>query len=378
MHIYLIGYARSEQAMTNEKRKRDRKYENFLLNDYPACRGNPAPAKLFGTRKVVQLTGDTDRATGQKTINETGKRFGIYGTDLGVSFLHDGKLYFLFGDTNRREGYPGLPASAVPGEDFNEDITDLDAIAYTTSDRAYDGIKLTFNSDFPHLDNVEQMTGEHPIEGISLGGEYMYVFFTTDLFPEEKVPTRTILARSNDGGIHFGKPIYTLSTDKFIHVSAQIIDNHVIQGLPEKNGEGLLIWGSSIHRKSDVYLAYMPLNQILNRSSLRFFAGISNTSDHQPLWEPDESKAKPLFSAGCVGELSVRWNYFHAKWIMLYNCELCNTSGIIVRLSDRPWGPWSAPKIVFDPPDGYGKFMHEPGKDNNYDYGRDGPKDKGR
>ena len=163
MHIYLIGYARSEQAMTNEKRKR-REYENFLLNDYPACRGNPAPAKLFGTRKVVQLTGDTDRATGQKTINETGKRFGIYGTDLGVSFLHDGKLYFLFGDTNRRKGYPGLPASAVPGEDFNEDITDLDAIAYTTSDRAYDGIKLTFNSDFPHLDNVEQMIGEHPIE----------------------------------------------------------------------------------------------------------------------------------------------------------------------------------------------------------------------
>jgi hypothetical protein len=121
----------------------------------------------------------------------------------------------------------------------------------------------------------------------------------------------------------------------------------------------------------------MPLNQILNRSSLRFFAGISNTSDRQPLWEPDEYKSKPLFSAGCVGEISVRWNYFLEKWIMLYNCELCNTSGIIVRLSDRPWGPWSAPKIVFDPSDGYEKFMHEPGKDNNYDYGRDGPNDRG-
>jgi hypothetical protein len=98
MYIYLIGYARSEQAMTNEKRKRkkDRKYENFLLNYYPACIGNSAPAKLFGTRKVVQLTGDNDRATGQKTINETGKRFGIYGTDLGVSFLHDGKLFFVW------------------------------------------------------------------------------------------------------------------------------------------------------------------------------------------------------------------------------------------------------------------------------------------
>src|SRR3712207_7145436 len=81
------------------------------------------------------------------------------------------------------------------------------------------------------------MTGEHPIEGFSIG-EYMYVFFTTDLNPETLSPKRSILARSNDGGIHFGKPIYTLSTDKFIHVSAQVIDNHVIEGLPEKTGEG--------------------------------------------------------------------------------------------------------------------------------------------
>jgi hypothetical protein len=62
---------------------------------------------------------------------------------------------------------------------------------------------------------------------------------------------------------------------------------------------------------------------------------------------------------------------------MLYNCELCNSSGIIVRLADTPWGPWSAPKIIFDPDDGYGKFIHEPGKDSLYDSTRDGQEDKG-
>jgi Domain of unknown function (DUF4185) len=359
--------------MTSEKIKKI--YNSFLLNAYPGCVGNPGPAKLFGTRKVAQLTGDIDRDTGQKTLNETGKRFGIYGTDLGVSFLHEGKLYFLFGDTNRRRGRPGLPATAMPGEDYNEAATDYDAIAYTTSDHAYEGVRLLFNPDFPHLDNVDQMTGEHPIEGISFG-KYMHVFFTTDLYPEEKVPTRTILARSDDGGIHFGKPIYTLSTDKFIHVSTQIVNNHVLQGLPEKAGEGLLIWGTGKHRKSDVYLAYMPLDQIMNISSLRFFSGITEDGS-KPLWNSNESMAKPLFSAGCAGELSVRWNYYLEKWIMLYNCELCNTSGIIVRLADTPWGPWSAPKIIFDPDDGYGKFIHEPGRDSLYDPSRDGPDDKG-
>src|SRR5215217_1742519 len=300
--------------MTSEKVKKI--HNSFLLNAYPACIGNPSPATLFG----------------------------IYGTDLGVSFLHDGKLYFLFGDTNRSRGRPGLPATAMPGEDYNEAATDYDAIAYTTSDHAYEGIRLLFNLDFPHLDNVDQMTGEHPIEGISIG-EYMYVFFTTDLYSEEKVPTRSILARSNDGGIHFGKPIYTLSNDKFIHVSAQVVNNHVLQGLPEKTGEGLLIWGTGKHRKSDIYLAYMPLAQIMNRSSLRFFSGTSEDCS-TPLWNSNESMAKPLFSAGCAGELSVRWNYHLEKWIMLYNCELCNSSGIIVRLADTPWGPWSTPKII--------------------------------
>ncbi|MFL6488039.1 MAG: DUF4185 domain-containing protein [Nitrososphaera sp.] len=359
-------------------------YDSFLVNGYPACIGNPSPSKLYGTRKVSQLTGDIDRETGQKTLNETGSRFGIYGTDLGVSFLHDGKLYFLFGDTNRLKGKPGLPASAMPGEDFNEAATDYDAIAYTTSEHAYEGIRLSFNPDFPHLDYVDQMTGEHPIEGISIG-EYMYVFFTTDLYPEEKVPTRSILARSNDGGIHFGKPIYTLSTDRFIHVSAQVIDNHVLAGLPEKKGEGLLIWGTPKHRKSDIYLAYIPLAEITNRSSLRFFSGMAQEEggggkgySKTPLWTPDESLAKPLFSAGCVGELSVRWNYYLEKWIMLFNCELCNTSGVIVRLADTPWGPWSAPRIIFDPEDGYGKFIHdEPGKDSLNDPTRDSPDDKG-
>ena len=363
--------------MSNEKKRKI--HDSFLMNYYPLCAGNPGPSKLYGTRKVSQLTGDIDRETGQKTLNETGSRFGIYGTDLGVSFLHDGKLYFLFGDTNRTKGKPGLPATAMPGEDFNEAATDYDSIAYTTSDHAYEGIKLLFNSDFPHLDYVDQMTGEHPIEGISIG-EYMYVFFTTDLFPESFLsPTRSILARSNDGGIHFGKPLYTLSTDKFIHVSAQVIDNHVLQGLPEKAGEGLLIWGTGEHRKSDIYLAYIPLAEINNRSSLRFFSGIADEKeDHlQPIWTSDESMAKPLFPTGCAAEISVRWNYYLEKWIMLYNCELCNTRGVIVRLADTPWGPWSAPKIIFDPEDGYGKFIHEPGKDNLNDPTRDGHEDKG-
>ena len=59
----------------------------FAVNFNPSCIGNPGPAKLFGTRKVIQLTGDIDCETGHMTINQTGKKFGIYRTDLGVSYF---------------------------------------------------------------------------------------------------------------------------------------------------------------------------------------------------------------------------------------------------------------------------------------------------
>lgn len=271
----------------------------------PLCIGNPAPPKLSSTFKVSQLTGDIDRETGKQTINQTGKRFRIFGSDLGVSFIHNGKLYFLFGDTNRRDPDAGLPASAFPGEDFNEKLTDLDAIAYTTNDRAYNGIELTFNHTYPYVEDIVQLTGEHPIEGISLNNNDMYVFFTTDLQPDSLVPTRTILAKSSDNGIYFGKSFYTLSTKKFIHISCEIINNEKIAGLPTTIGKGLLIWGSGVHRKSDIFLAHIPLNEITNKSSIRYFAGFESLSSKKPIWKINEEEAKPLFKADCVGELSL-------------------------------------------------------------------------
>lgn len=341
----------------------------FAVSYNPLCVGNPGPAKLSGTRKVIQLTGDIDRETQLATPNQTGKNFGIYGTDLGVSFLHDGKLYFLFGDTTRRP-VSGIPQSALPAAPYNEAETDFDGIAHTTSDRAYNGINLIFNSDSPRVHDISQLTAEHPIEGISIDGK-MYVFFTTDLMEEGRIlPRRTVLAMSTDGGYDFGNSLYTFSTDKFIHVSVQQVENNKISGLPDSNGKGLLIWGTGLYRKSDVYLAYMPLDKITNRSSLHFFTGVE-AGDSKPTWGSDESNAKPLFSSRCVGELSVRWNYYLEKWLMLYNCAFCNTTGVVIRLADNPWGPWSTPKIVFDRADAYGHFIHQPGRDKLYDKDRE-------
>lgn len=344
--------------------------KTFAESYNPLCVGNPGPPKLYGTRKVSQLTGDVDPETNKKTLNQTSSKYSVYGTDLGVSFPYNGKLYFLFGDTTRRGPSEGLPKSAMPGAPYNEDETDYDAIAYTTSDRAYDGISLVFNSSPPLVDDISQLTAEHPIEGITIGDD-MYVFFVTDLNPNRRIlPRRSVLTKSADGGYNFGNSLYTLSTDKFIHISAQIIDSDKIRGLPKTTGKGLLLWGTGKYRQSDIYLAFMPLDEIEDQSSIRYYAGFNKDSG-RPIWQSDEPSAIPLFSASCIGELSIRWNYYLDKWILLYNCDLCNTNGIVVRLADDPWGPWHATKIVFDPADGYRRFVHQPGQDSLVDEERD-------
>ena len=97
-----------------------------------------------GCSKVCQLVGNTDLQTGQPVINQTLSRSGIYGTDLGVSFEHDGKLWFLFGDT------------------VGTSMVDEDAIAFSSDNDPNDCVELSFLTDAngkwipPVVPNVSQ------------------------------------------------------------------------------------------------------------------------------------------------------------------------------------------------------------------------------
>lgn len=339
----------------------------------------PWPIKLSRTQKVAQLTGEFDRQLGQPTINQTELLAGVRGTDLGSSFEHKGAVYFLFGDTWRTSHNP----SSGPNDD-------LDAIASTADRTAYDGLRLTFNGEivgrigdrfqvnslpprvFDNGQPIRQAAFEVPLDGFSHHGR-MYVFFSTD---NQDIPIRhkpqasgtlnaaimgrTLLAASTDtdhDGYTF-EQIFELSREKFINVSVEKVADSRAIGLPG-DGEGLLIWGCGRYRASDVYLAYLPLNRLHDRSTVLYFTGLD---DHgSPRWSGWEGHAVPLFCAGCVGELSVRWNRFLRRWIMMYNGD--PPRGILARLSPTPWGPWDDKRLVFDPGDGYGRFMHQPGRD---------------
>lgn len=296
--------------------------------------------------KVSQLVGDFDIERNESTLSLTYTRYGVAGTDLGVSFEHDGKLIFLFGDTVGRNAFP------FSGKD--------DSFAYTFDEIPSDGLNLIFYTGAPSkflppiVPGVYQSSFEVPMEGIDINGT-AYVYFTTN-HTEEKTMGSSILARLNETTMEFTF-LYTLSNEKFINVHVAVINNSEITNLPETSGQGILIWGSGKYRESDPYLAYMPLKSIENKSTIRYFAGLDFEGD--PVWSVNEFDTQPLFIDSVIGEFSVAWNPYLERWIMLYD-------GVSLRSSLLPWGTWSSKQVLFNPfsDGGYGHFIHWPNHDN--------------
>ena len=365
----------------------------------------PATRELRQTKWLEQVTGQVDRSVpaglpvgGQysRATNNAAAcaREGIEGTDLGSSFVHMGKTYFLFGDTRRA----GEPTNPYP---------DLDAIAFTNDTAIAGSLNLTFLPAAPICSGIRQDGFNVPCEGFSYAG-LMVVFFTTD---SKNVPTdasanrsltmmlRTVLATSEDNGRTF-TPLVTWSDDKFINVSVEVgkLSSDQAQVLGWDDGaEVLWLWGSGRYRSSPAYLAVAHLKRLWgalrsNRdgqsvrlvdlldedSPVKYFTG----NPERPRWSSNEYEACPLFCCSEIGELSCRWNPFLERYLMTYNAA-DNPGGIILRYARAPWGPWSAPHRLFDPwwgaipgvpkGEGYGTFMHvhagSPwfGQDHTYD-----------
>jgi hypothetical protein len=292
--------------------------------------------------KICQLVGDFDRERQEETLNLTRTRAGVGRTDLGSSFRHAGKTWFLFGDTG----------GAIPGA--------RDPIAWSDDDTPEDCLALTFVADGPlfrpvTVPGITHGGFEVPIAGLEAGGS-MILYHSTDTYTRPDGTTamgRTVVAQSGDGGRTFAY-LYELSDTAFINVSPVTVATAAWSGLPAAAGDTVLLFGSGDYRRSDVRLAVQPLGGIGSRASLRYLAGLG--AGGAPMWSADESQASPLFDHPCVGELSVTYNPALELFVMLYNCG----GGIILRTAPRPWGPWSPPQTLFDArrDGGYCHYMH--------------------
>lgn len=311
----------------------------------PPAAGRTVAVVPGATKKICQVVGETDRETGAPTRSRTASTYGFWGTDLGASFEHQGKLYFLFGDTHSSGGLArprdgdliAVAEGAAPGE-----CPDLRFIA--EADGQYRALTIP---------GVDLGPFAVPTGGFSANGA-MYVFATTDHSAANPMG-RSVLARSRDDGRTF-EHRYDVSTERFINIAPAVVDAAAQRGLPTK-GRSVLLWASGRYRQSNPHLAVIAADAADTRDTMRYFAGLDAAG--APRWSAREDESAPLFHQPCLGELSVAWLAPLRKWAMTYNCEQ-PSNRILLRTADEPWGPWSEPVTLFDPvrDGGFCRFMH--------------------
>ena len=327
----------------------------------PSASDGRPPGLTFvpgSTRKVEQLVADIDRETKRPTLSRTEERFGVIGTDLGYSFEHEGKLFFLFGDTIARGGTG-------------------DAIATTAAQTGEGGVRLDFvaGGDGKFLKvrppGVSMATNEVPLAGVSVGGR-IYLMVRTNR--REGASTGSDISKlvtfdEQDRRFEVLRDVSRLPAGHFVQVSLHHATTP-IAGLPGQ-GPAVLMWGTGTYRKSNAYLAVTAARNYATGEGTRYFAGLDAAGE--PTWAADESRAAPLFEQPVIGDVSVSFVPQVGLWLMLYDSwpgrPDHEDAGIQLRTSTTPWGPWSATESILRPVDAArGKLMHMANTDDGLEW----------
>lgn len=93
------------------------------------------------SHKICQLTGEMDREFHKPTVNQTRTRFGLVAADLGYSFEHKGKRFFLFGDAAPSRTFNRKPNGQ---DEPPRTLDDNDAIAFTSDTSIDNCLRLDF------------------------------------------------------------------------------------------------------------------------------------------------------------------------------------------------------------------------------------------
>lgn len=317
---------------------------------------SPSAVAPQSSRKRVQISGETDTQPAatdgpRRTLSRSESTAGVRGTDLGVRIDHEGRTFLLFGDTHwAGRGWLGTRDSIAEVHHPDDERPEV----------RFHGAPLNVRGK-----GVTMREYDVPLDAFSLGGQ-LYAFVTSNHFRDAQVMGRSVLTRVRqpvriDPGQRWRgvrlQPLDTLSDDRFINVSVQ------------REGDLLYLWGTGAYRADDVRLARVDLSTPgvadgLRRgdaapflAALEYWAGevqpvapAETSPNATPRWSPDEADARPLFTPGALGELSVRWVPDLGRYLMLTMAGPDDPLGaaVVLRTAVHPWGPWSPRVKLFD------------------------------
>lgn len=294
-------------------------YSGFLLAVGLSARttraqGTPKPKPNLPTEQVAVLTGP------ESSVNDTFGRWNVYGTDLGSSFAYNDELYFLFGDT-----------FGMSRRDWRSNV-----LAVSTDDDPSDGItfdRMITDSDGDAVEVLESKKFDNdeitviPTYGIAVG-DRMYLHYMS--VEHWGPPGRWDLGHSGWAYSDDAGETWTKDPD-----AQWPGDSNFGQVALEEHDGHIYIWGIPGGRYGGVQLARSVPDGLLDISGYEYWDGSG--------WRDNPENAAEVIPPN-VGELSVRWNNFYNRWIMMY---LNDPMGLIeLRVAEEITGPWSEPYIA--------------------------------
>ncbi|MEV4310678.1 DUF4185 domain-containing protein [Actinocrispum sp. NPDC049592] len=281
-------------------------------------------ADELGVTEIARLT------AGKGALNPTDTRWGVFGADLGHTFLHRGKIAMVFGDTL------GGPAAddfwSVPHEDWRSNTMGWITPPYSPAR----GLVLSsMVTDKPghakellaskKVDNDEQTV--IPTFGASVN-DTMYLHYMSVKHwgqPGHWDLNHSGLAYSDDQG-------QTWTKDPGLMWPAD--SNFGQVAIVESFGHQYF-FGIPGGRYGGVQLARVRSYRFSDFSAYEYWNGTR--------WTPSRADAATIVPPN-VGELSVRWNSYYRRWVMMY---LDDPNGLILlRTASQLTGPWSEPQVV--------------------------------
>ncbi len=278
--------------------------------------------------------------TGPESVNRTDELYDVDGTDLGSMFEMDGTVYIAFGDTF---GCCRPPEGGGGGSNWRYNV-----VGYSTDHDLSDG--MTLDGMLPdRLGNARLVLRKQiedftliPTNGIAVD-ERMYLHYMA--VQQWGTPGRWTLNRSgwaysDDRGETWERP------DDAVWAG----DTNFGQAALVRHEGYIYVFGIHGGRFGGVALARVPEADVLDMTQYTYWSGSS--------WVADLAAAA-LIVPPSAGELSVGWNEFLGRWIMLYLSE--PDRAIVMRTAPELTGKWSDKVTVVsssDFPGLYGAFLH--------------------
>jgi hypothetical protein len=307
--------------------------------------------------------------TGPRSPNNTLDKFGISGTDLGISWDNgSGQTLMAFGDTFGDCGASGQQwRHNVLLRSNDDDLSNgIDISGATTGANPKFATQIIDALDLPAAEITTIPTAAISVDGVQFIN-YMSVRAWGD--PGRWDTNYSAIAVSRDNGQTWAPDLATVRVNSGVTI-AGIEQLHADNSLFQMNaylrqGEYLYQYGTPNGRYGPVHLARVKADaaSILDLTKYQYYS-----NDAARPWSNDMGNLKTVVPAP-VSEMSVAWNEHLGKYVMLQGIE--SQGRIAIRTADHPEGPWSNAKTLLSPAQTtggiYAPYIH-PASDGRYLY----------